>query len=96
MSQSRDEYVEKVKAQLDRWNAEIDKLEARVRAVQADHKAEMEKQIADLRARRNQAIEKMKEAQQSSDAAFDEMRDGFEKAWKEVSLSFDRAMSYFR
>ena len=32
---SRDEYVEKAKAQLDQWNTEIDKLQAKMKDAEA-------------------------------------------------------------
>ena len=57
----RDAYVEKVKANIDQWNAEIDKLQANAREAQADAKIQYEKQLADMRKQRDEALEKMKE-----------------------------------
>ena len=36
MTTTRDAYVQKVKAKLDEWNAEIDRLEAQARQKEAD------------------------------------------------------------
>ncbi len=44
----KDAYVEKTKAQIDEWNAEIDKLQAVMRKADADAKIKYEKQIHEL------------------------------------------------
>ena len=91
----RDEFVEKMKAKLDEWNAEIDKLQAQARAAEAENKANYEKQLAEMRKHRDQAQAKMKEAQSASDAAWDDMRKGMENAWENISSSFRKAWSRF-
>jgi hypothetical protein len=48
---NRDAYVRKLKAKLDEWNAEIDKLQAKAELAEAEAKIEYEKQLADLRAK---------------------------------------------
>ena len=47
----RDAYVEKMKAKLDEWNAEIDRLEAKARGAEADARLRYNKQIESLRTR---------------------------------------------
>ena len=38
--ETRDQYIEKLKAQLDQWNAEVSKWEAKTRDAQAGMKAD--------------------------------------------------------
>jgi hypothetical protein len=92
----RDAYVEKMKAKLDVWNAEIDKLQAQARAAEAENKASYEKHLAEMRKQRDVAYEKMKEAQAASDAAWDDMRKGMESAWENIASSFQKAWSRFQ
>jgi hypothetical protein len=59
MSTAYSANVEKLKAKLDEWNAEIDKLEARARAQGADAKASYDKALSDLRDRQAEAKSKL-------------------------------------
>lgn len=92
----RDVYVEKMKAKLDEWNADIDKLQAQAKIAEADARADYDKQLEEMRKQRNEAQAKLKEAQKASDAAWDDMRKGMETAWESISSSFQSAMSRFR
>lgn len=48
MISKRGIYVERLKAQLDEWNVELDKLEARIRKAASDVKKEQLKQLNEL------------------------------------------------
>lgn len=91
-----DQYVEKAKAQLDQWNAEIAKMEAKVREVEADSKIEYEKYLGELRTKRDDAQQKLHDLGQAGDDAWDDMKDGFEKAWDALSSSFENARARFK
>jgi len=45
---SKDEYVQKLHAKLDVWNAEIDKLKAKAEKAQAESRVEHQEQIKNL------------------------------------------------
>jgi hypothetical protein len=92
----REQYIEKVKAQLDQWNAEIDKLQAKADEAEADAKIEYEKQINELRAQRDEAEAKAKELQETSNDAWADMKAGFDRAWDSLSNAFANAMSRFK
>ena len=92
----RDLYVEKAKAKLDQWNAEIAKLQAKADAAGADAKIEYRRQIDDLRAQRDAAEARLREVSEASDGAWADMKSGFDKAWDNVSDAFDKAMARFR
>ena len=92
----RDAYVEKMKAMIDQWNAEIGKLEARTREAQADAKIEYEKQLATLREQRDAAETQMDKARKASEAAWSDMQQGFVKAWEDISRAATDAMNRYR
>jgi LmbE family N-acetylglucosaminyl deacetylase len=92
----RDEYVEKMKAQLDQWNTEIAKWEAKAKDVQAEGRAEYEKRLEALRAHREQAMYQMKLLQGAAGEAWLEMMRGTDEAWARMREAFDKASSHFR
>ncbi len=92
----RDEYLEKFKAKLDEWNADIDKLEARAREAQADARAQYESQLKALREMRDDALEQYSQVQNAAVDAWDTMAQGAEKAWQSWMEAFDDARSKFK
>ena len=70
----KDEYVEKLKAQLDEWSADIDVLEARVRQADAELHIKYDEQVVALKQKRDEAKLKLAEIQASAGEAWQELR----------------------
>ena len=92
---NRDEYVQKLKTQLDQWNAEAEKWEAKAKEAQSHMKAEYEKQLATINSRRDEALYQMKRVQNASHDAWQDMMRGADEAWKNMQQAFDKARSHF-
>ena len=92
---NRDEYVEKLKGQLDQWNAESARWEAKARVAQAEAKAEYDRQIEALNARREEAMYQMKLLQNASADAWKDVMQGAEEAWKRMQEAVSAARSHF-
>jgi len=92
----RDLYVEKLKAQLDEWNAEVTKWEAKTRGAQADMRIEYEKQLETFRGRRDKGLEQMKKVQAASGEAWVDLVRGADEAWAKMREAFEKAQSHFR
>lgn len=92
---SREEYVQKMKAQLDQWNAEVAKWEQKTQAAQAEMKAEYEKQLETLRSRRDEATYQMHQVSVASTEAWMDMVKGADAAWKAMGEAFIKARSHF-
>jgi len=92
---NREEYVQKLKTQLDEWNAEAKKWELKAQEAQSHVKAEYEKQLAQLNSQREQALYQMKLLQNASQDAWQDMMKGADQAWKSMQEAFDRARSHF-
>ncbi len=90
---SRDEYLEKFKAKLEEWNADIDKLEAKARAAQADMQADYREQLEALRRTRDDALKESDKVQNAAVDAWDAMVQGSEKAWQAWTDAFENARS---
>lgn len=92
---NRDEYVQKLKEQLDQWNAEAAKWEAKAKAAQDEMKVEYERQLALYRQRRDEGLQKLKEVQAASGEAWMELMRGADDAWKRMQDAFNQARSKF-
>jgi hypothetical protein len=92
----RDAYVQKLKAQIDIWNAELDKLQAEMNKASADARIRYEEHMVQLRRERDEAMAKMVEMQQASDDAWDDLREGVENAFDAMKSSLEQAWSRFR
>lgn len=92
---TRDAYVAKIKAQIDQWNAEIDKFQALARQAAADVRIDYEEQIANLKGRRAALEERLANLQQAGDDAWEELKDGTEKALMSLKDALAKARSRF-
>jgi hypothetical protein len=91
----RDEYVQKLKVQLDQWNAEVTKWEAKAAGARAELQAETAKRLEELRGRRDEALYQMKLLQNASTDAWMDLMRGTEQAWKSLHEAYDRARTHF-
>jgi len=89
-------YMEKAKARLEQWNAEIDKMKAKAHEAEADAKIKYQEQIEEMRKHRDEAELKMQEIAAANEDAWKDMKAGFDKAWDGVSDAFSKAMSRFK
>jgi chromosome segregation ATPase len=87
----RSAYVDKLKARLDQWDAEIDKLTAKAAEAKADARIRLDHAIEDLKAHRKAAADKAKEAYDASDDVWEDLKDGFETAMHKLSDAFKSA-----
>jgi hypothetical protein len=93
---TKDEYVRKMHAKLDLWNAEIDGLAAKADQVSADARAGYYKQIEALRSRRDDAKKTMAQLQNAGEGAWRDMKAGMEMAWDAMGEAIDSAKSRFK
>jgi chromosome segregation ATPase len=89
---NRDEFVAKLKGQLDEMNAAVDELEEKVDAARGDAAREYEKKLDELRAERARAKDKLQEIRDAGDDAWEDLKDEAEHAWK----AFRNSVNYFK
>jgi len=92
----REQYLEKLKAQLDAWNAELAKWEAKARGAQADMRIEYEKQVEIFRRQRDQGLEQMHKVQAAAGESWRDLVRGADDAWEKMREAFEKASSRFR
>ena len=93
---NRDEYVAKLKSQIDQWNAEAAKWEVKAKQAQAGMQAEYQRQLGEFHKRRDAAVAEMKRLQNSSADAWKDMMQGADAAFKSMQAAFEKARSEFQ
>ena len=93
---NRDEYVEKMKSQLDSWNAELTKWEAKSRDAQSGMQSEIAKQVEAFRGQHDQRLEQLKQVQSAAGEAWVDLAKGADDAWSKMRDAFDKAQSHFK
>ena len=96
MATKRDEYIGKLKTQLDQWNAEMAKWESQATKAQATLRAEYEKQRAAFRQHQDQAMEQLHKVQAASGDAWMELTRGADEAWARMRKAFEKAHENFK
>ena len=95
MSAKRDAYVQKLKAQLDEWNADIDQLAAKAAQAEAGIKIEYQNQLNELRGKRDDVRGKLSAIQQAGEGAWEDLKEGLENSWEILKMSFNKAKTEF-
>ena len=92
---TRHEYIEKFKSKLDKWDADIDELQARAKLTKAELETEFVDQLASLRVKRDIAKLKLAEMMDASEEAWDDIKEGADEAWSSLKEAIDKARSHF-
>jgi hypothetical protein len=92
---TRDEYVTKLKGQLDRWNADMAKWEVQAKGAQADAKKRYEEQLQTVREQREKAMYNLKLLEGASQAAWSDFTRGADEAWDKMRAAVDKARTHF-
>jgi len=95
MRETRDAYVQKLKAKMDEWNAKIDKLTAKADQAKAESKMKYHKQLEDLHSKRKNLENKIAEMESAGAPAWEDLKQGIENSWDILKKSFARAKSEF-
>lgn len=92
---TRDEYVARLRAQLDRWNEDVARWEAQAKVAQAEAKKRLEEQLALLRDQRENALYKLTLLQKASATAWTDLSRGADEAWDKMRAAVDKARTHF-
>lgn len=95
MGEKRDAYIQKLRAKMAEWNAEIDFLSAKADQAKAETKIEYLKRLEDLRAKRRDLQEKIVEIEQAGESAWENLKQGLENSWTIFKTSLIKAKSEF-
>ena len=82
---TRDEFVAQMQTKLSEWNDQIREFEIKSRAAEIEARQRYHVQIAELRSKRDRAVRKLREIQNASDDAWEELRNGAQEIWNDVN-----------
>ena len=89
-------YIDKMKAKLDEWNADISKLQAKADGASANMQLKFRQEVEHLKQQRAEAAEKLAALQKASDSAWDDLKAGLEKSWHSLDKAISSAWSRFK
>jgi hypothetical protein len=92
----REEYIDKLAAQLKEWSAKIDELENKARTTTEEARIRYEKQHKELVERRDAARKKLQELKSASTEAWDVVKAGAETAWADLQKALTEAKQKFQ
>ena len=93
---TRDEYVAKMKQRLDKWNAEMDVLEAKALKTQEDAKVKYQEQLVALRAKRQEGEEKLEAIKSATEDSWEQLKAETENVWEALKDSANAFKAHFK
>jgi septal ring factor EnvC (AmiA/AmiB activator) len=96
MVNEKELYQKKIQAQLDEWKAELKKQKAKASGVSTDAQIELNKEIKELESKIEEGEQKLAELSESSDDAWESIKDGFDASWESLKTGFKEAASKFK
>lgn len=89
---TRNEYVAKMKTQIDDTNAQLDKLAVKSNSAKKEMQDKYKQEMADLRAQSKRASAKLEEVKEAGDDAWENMVEEMEK----IGDAFKHSYNYFK
>jgi len=81
---TRDEYVEKLSAQMVEWDVQIDLLKDKAQSATPEARFEYSSAITALQFKRDEAAAKLQGISSAGDDEWEELKSGTERVWGEV------------
>jgi len=89
-------YLEKIEANLAKYNAKLDMMKAKAAEVKADMKLEYLSQVDNLEKKRDDFMVKYGQLKETSGHGWEDVKLGTEKALNEMKDSIEKAISRFK
>jgi len=93
---TKEEYIDKLSAELKAWSAEIDVLHAKAEIAADDVKLKYQEEIEALRVKERAAVEKIKELQASSGDAWETVKETAEHVWHDLRTGLAGVVDKFK
>ena len=93
--QTKEEFQTRLEARLETLDGEITALREKGRDLKDEAKADWDRKLADLEAKRDAARAKLAEVKQSSAEAWKEVQQGAQSAWDDLEQAFQDASRNF-
>lgn len=95
MQDQSDLREEKMEAELEQVQADIDKLEAKAKAARASSAISMQEEVDSLKEKKAEAESALKRIRNAGSEATEDLKTGAKNAWRSLEASLDRARKRF-
>ena len=92
----KEDYQEKLEAQLKEWSRKIDQLKSAAEKLAADAQVTYHRQIDALRGKQEAAQKKLQELKATGEGAWEFLKVGIDRAWDELKQGVEGALSRFK
>lgn len=89
-------YQKEFEARLEKLDAQIVQMRAQADQANADVKIKYHEQLRDLSTQKEALTQRVEAFKSSSEAAWENVTDGFEAAYTELQTAFEKAVAQFR
>ena len=89
-------YEKKIQAQVDEWNAEIEKLKAQASQVRADMQINYNNQIEELQQRKKSVNKKLTQLKQASEESWEDLKAGIDEGIDLFKITVDSIISRYK
>lgn len=96
MSNEKQAYAKKLRAQLDEWSAEVDRLKAKARGESADLQIEYEKELKEVEKKLAAAEKKLEKLEEAGSDAWEDLKGGLEGARTNLGNAVKSAAARFK
>ena len=89
-------YKQKMQAQLDEWEVEVDRFKAKASGASANVQLELNKEISALKDKIEQGKIKLAEIADASEDAWESIKEGVDSAWDSLKVAVSDAKAKFK
>jgi len=93
---TRDEYVARMKRQLDEWSAELDALEAKSQETQESTKLKYQQQLSALRTQRLEGEKKLEAVKAATEDSWERLKAETDNVWEAFKDSAQAFKAHFK
>jgi uncharacterized protein YukE len=93
---TREEFVTKMKQQLDEFNRSLDELEKRGAEYNREARARFDERMNDLKRKRDEMTRRLEDINKAGDKAWDDLKAGATAAWNSLQDGMKQALSKFK
>lgn len=92
---NKEAYEKKIEAQMEEWQAEIDKMKAQSKEKSADTEIEYNNKVKEIEQKKAAAESKLDDVKKASNDAWEELKDGMQDATNSLSDAIKSAKKQF-
>jgi len=92
----KDEYCATMESEIKKWDAEVDKLNAKGKQMSDDARVGYDTQLKAMRADRDLAYSKLQEISTANESAWQHMQSGVDAAWTSMKNALNKAASQYK